>query len=79
MDVSDEIFSVNHDWDPVYLSEIVTGDFFEFDKLWDSKCNVSDVDLLKHVENMEHYCPIVEDISMDDEILCSAVEKIKQE
>ena len=34
---------------------------------------------MKHVENMERYCPIVEDISLEDDILCSEVEKIETE
>ena len=30
-------------------------------------------------EKKEPYCPITEDISLDDQELCSAVEKIEEE
>ena len=33
---------------------------------------------MKVVDEVEKYCPIVEDISIDDNELCSAVEKIEQ-
>ena len=34
---------------------------------------------MQNVEKVEKYSPIVEDISLDDEVLCQAVEKIETE
>ena len=31
------------------------------------------------LKKMEKYCPIVKDISIEDEVLCSAVEQIEKE
>ena len=56
---------------------LLDADFYDFNELWES--NTSDCDLVDHVERMETYCPIVENISMDDETLCKAVEKIEYE
>ena len=61
----------NCDWDPVCLQQLFAED------LWSS--NVSDLELLHKVEEMERYCPITEDISMEDELLCSAVERFETE
>ena len=77
MDVSDRSLVCNRDWDPAYLSEIFVTDFEEFPDLWDS--NITDMDLVSHVEKVERYCPIVEDISVDDDRLCQAVEAIEKE
>ena len=79
MEISDNSLLMNKDWDPSYLSSIVSQDFFEFSKLWSGNINVTDSDLVTFAEKMEPYCPEVEDISLDDEILCTAVEKIEQE
>ena len=46
----------------------------EYGELWSS-----DRDLVMDVEKLEKYCPIVEDISMDDQELCEAVEQIEYE
>ena len=40
---------------------------------------MSDMELVHNVEQVEKYCPITEDISMDDHVLYSAVEKIEEE
>ena len=77
MDLSDDYFIDNHDWDPSYLMDIFTQDFESFDSLWCS--TISDIELVHNVEQVEKYCPITEDISMDDNVLCSAVEKIEEE
>ena len=77
MEVSDELLLENRDWDPSYLSEILSVDFFEFEDLWDS--NVNNCDLVSEINKVEMYQPIVEDISLDDETLCEAVESIKKE
>ena len=77
MDVPDGIYMRNRDWDPAYLLQIFSQDFHEFQDLWST--NVPDKDLVKEVEKVEKYCPIVEDISMDDESLCVAVERIEEE
>ena len=35
--------------------------------------------LIKEMEEYERYCPIVEDISLDDNVLCDAVQRIEDE
>ena len=66
----------NRDWDPCYLHEVVSQDFFEFEELWRS--NIKDMDLVSELTKVEDkYCPITEDINLDDEVLCSAVEEIE--
>ena len=55
-----------------------------FDKSFDNISElwldgVEDSVLLKEMENYECYCPIVEDISLEDDELCSAVERIEYE
>ena len=77
MDVSDAVIWRNKDWDPSYLLDIFTEDFYDFDELWDN--SLTDSDLVQGVSKMEKYCPVVEDISMDDEELCKAVEQIEYE
>ena len=62
------------DWDPSYLSQSLSEDFFEFSDLWVR--NSLDMELFKEVEK---YSPIVKDISMDDQTLCTAMEKIENE
>ena len=52
---------MNRDWDPSYLSEIFSQDFYEFGELW--KSNLDDLALVDEVQKLEKYCPIVEDIS----------------
>ena len=75
MEVSDSLLCRNRDWDPSYLSQLLSDDFYEFSDLW-SDSNATDTELIQEVEK---YCPIVEDISMDDETLCNEVEKIEIE
>ena len=77
MDVSDGELLCNRDWDPSYLHSIFSSEFDDLLDLWDSSIN--DMELVKHVECVEKYCPIVEDISMDDDTLCKAVEGIEKE
>ena len=77
MDLPDRILTSNRDWDPNYLMDIMSEDFYDFGDLWGS--TVNDRELVRDVEKLEKYCPVVEDISMDDETLCSAVEKIEEE
>ena len=77
MDISDRLFFTNRDWDPCYLHTIVSEDFFEFKELWET--NVCDKELVQVADKVDHYCPIVEDISLDDETLCRAVEQIEKE
>ena len=67
----------NRDWDPCYLRYIFSQDFYEFGDLWLN--GVGDQDMIKAAENIEPYSPIVEDISMDDDSLCKAVEQIERE
>ena len=77
MDVSDTWLWSNRDWDPSYLSSIFDKDFYDFNDLWLS--NINDMELLEAGKDVERYCPIVEDISMDDQELCEAVEQIEYE
>ena len=77
MDVPDSALFCNRDWDPVYLRDIFESDFNDFSDLLCSDVNY--MDLLSHVEEVEHYCPIVENKSLDDETLCKAVEGIERE
>ena len=77
MEVSDELIVSNRDWDPCYLREILSVDFFEFDDHWD--LDIKDGQLVVAMEQVEKYTPITEDISLDDEVLCNVVEKIEYE
>ena len=77
MESSDSDLLQNRDWDPLYLSEIFSEEFFEAVDHWSS--NISDVELIGEMEKVERYCPITEDISLEDEVLCNAVEKIEYE
>ena len=76
MDISDTILWQNQDWDPCYLSSIFDVDFNDFSDLWTN--NMSDLELVEAVKDVESYSPIVEDISLDNTELCSAVEKIEE-
>ena len=79
MEVSDNMLKMNRDWDPSYLKQLFDEDFYDQGDLW--KSNVCDDDLVNESFRVERekYCPIIEDISMDDTTLCSAVEKIEEE
>ena len=77
MEITDDMFLCNRDWDPSYLKDSFDEDFNDFSSLWESE--VMDNDLVSEVNKMEYYCPIVEDISVDNETLTVAVEKIEQE
>ena len=78
MEVSDRLMCANCDWDPSYLRQLFEEDFYEFSDLWVNS-NVNDMELVQEADRMDKYIPIVEDISLDDETLCSAVEKIEHE
>ena len=43
------------------------------------KSNVNDMELVEHSQKFERYVPIVEDISVEDEVLCSAVDEVEKE
>ena len=75
MDVSDKLLWSN--LDPVYLLSVLQTDFLDFDELWVN--NMSNRELLDAVNTVKRYSPIVEDISMDDVELCTAVESIEKE
>ena len=79
MDISDDLLSSNRDWDPSYLRLFFDEDFNDMTELW--KSNVVDSVLVNETSRVERqpYCPVTEDISLDDQTLCSAVEKIEQE
>ena len=81
MDMSDEYLCRNRDWDPSYLQLLFAEDFNDVTELW--KSNVRDDELVTESIRVETecqpYCPITEDISLDDSTLCEAVEKIEEE
>ena len=66
-----------HDTDPCYLKELVSQDFYDFRELWQN--SVTDMELITAAETVDRYCPIVEDISLDDSTLCKAVEEIEEQ
>ena len=77
MEIPDRLLYTNMDWDPSYLQLIFSQDFYDFSHMWSS--NVTDMELVQESEKVERYCPITEDISMDDSTLCQAVEMIEEE
>ena len=77
MDISDSTLLSNHDWDPSYLALLFSEEFDDYSSLWNSE--VSDMDLVCETNKVEKYCPIVEDISMEDDVLCQEVEQIEKE
>ena len=52
-------------------------DFYDFTELWYSDLN--DTDLVMEVESVERYNPLIEDISLDEELLCSALEEVQKQ
>ena len=80
MELSDRIFCINHDWDPQYLREMISQDFYEFSDLWqNSICDKELVGAVDRVMASERYCPVFEDISIDDNTLYEAVAQIERE
>ena len=77
MEVSDRSLVENRDWDPCYLKDIFDVDFNDSSELWIN--DIDDMELVKVANDVERYSPIVEDISMDDNELCKAVETIEEE
>ena len=79
MELLDRVFVTNHDWYPHYLRELVTEDFYKFKEHWQSGLPL-DMELLT-VETCPdaQYCPVTEDISVDDNTLCQAVEAIEHQ
>ena len=77
MELSDSCLLANRDWDPVYLSSLFETDFDDFSELWIN--DINDMELLEAEKVVYKYCPIVEDISMEDSDLCLAVERIEEE
>ena len=68
---------LNLDWDPCYLSSIFDEDFYDMSSLWDKQ--VTDSEMMEINLDRQVYCPIVEDISLEDEVLRDAVERIESE
>ena len=65
------------DWDPVYLAHLFSEDFNDMSSLWNSEI-VSDSEMLKiNVESEEKYQPVIEDISLEDDMLHDAVNRIE--
>ena len=74
MELSENIFNLDKDWDPHYLGLLFSQNFHDFSNLL--KSNMCDQDLLHAVKTIERYNPMVENILLDDETLCEAVEDI---
>ena len=74
----DDDLLTNLDWDPSYLSAIFDEEFNDMSDLWNCD-SVSDVDLVCAMESLDRYCPVVEDISIEDDVLYDAVEQIEYE
>ena len=47
MDTLDNVLLMNRDWDPTYLRDIFSEDFYEFKDLWSSYMN--DMDLVEGI------------------------------
>ena len=81
MEFKDELFA-RLDWDPEYLCTIFEEDFNDIDGLWNFEI-CSDQDLLEmaQISNCldDKYVPVVEDISLDDNVLLNAVDQIESE
>ena len=78
MDIADRLFVTNCDWDPHYLRELVTQDFYDFTEHWNT--SITDMELLVAEGPLSaKYLPVVEDISLDDDTLYEAVEQIEHE
>ena len=77
MEVTDASLVCNQDWDPSYLSTIFDVDFYDSGNISDT--SISDMELVRHVECVERYCPTVEDISLDDDMLRQALDQIERE
>ena len=75
MELSDHILLRERDWDPAYLCDIFSQDFYDFDHLWKGK--MCDRYLVHAIETLECYNPLVEDISLDDDTLYQAVDEIE--
>ena len=75
MDIADRVFITNRDWDPHYLRELVTEDFYDFTEHWKG---LSDMELVAAEGSSEaRYCPVTEDISLDDDTLYEVVAQIE--
>ena len=74
---SNDIF-LSWDWDPCYLAYIFDQDFFDMAELWDGD-DTTDSSLLESFENKDIYAPILEDISLDDDLLHEAVEEMESQ
>ena len=66
MDIADQVFVTNLDWDPQYLMECVTQDFYDFKDHWQN--SISDTELISG-EVPSRYTPMVEDISLVNDTL----------
>ena len=74
--MENDYLETNLDWDPSYLAQIFNVDFNDMSDLWGESDSSVDTLLL---QEMDKYCPVVEDITIEDEVLCAAVESIENE
>ena len=86
MDLPDHYFISNRDWDPSYLSMLFRDDFYDMSDLWNVPNSLGDNELLEQVNILEghtdtrareRYIPIVEDITVEDDVLLDAVNQIE--
>ena len=63
---SDQYLIENPDWNPEYLRTLFSHDFYDMNDHWNGTNFISDTDMC---QVNEKYCPIVQDISMDDDDL----------
>ena len=70
-------------WKPLFLKLLFDSNFDENSKADLFNTSMSNMELLQCVGQVEKervpYQPIIEDISMDDEVLVKAVDKIEEE
>ena len=78
MDISDEVFICNRDWDPVYLSGIFDEEFFDFSDMWRS--SVSDGELVSASQKVKKQISLssMDDESSDDIYLRNVVEQLEE-
>ena len=74
-------FIANLDWDPSYLELILSHDFFYMADLWNdgSLTDLEIVNLCEESQNKEIYNPVLEDITLEDDELLSAVTDIERQ
>ena len=76
-DISDSYLISNPDWDPCYLRNNFEESQNMVKLLNESMDDDTLLNEVSKIENRESYCPVTEDISLDDEVLVCAVKAIE--